>query len=445
MGLMLAAGINATLISKGHKDYKPGRYPTFLPSLHVIDEEELTLEKFWKFTPENIHLQRYSLENNGDRNQETLELIGRSPVSWNFVYCSFREGMRGVEWDFTIFLKPFGRWVWLITITSLILISLLAFPKKTRYSSLRVILSSISVLISPGMSALPKKWDRSLLFTLWMLVCYVVVTFYSGHITSNVISPSPEMTLKSIFELEDAKYHLLMPGGSSIPNTIKYARKLAHVSHEMNLLWRIFSGNHYFIEDTYPKLIQRLASSKDKWASFTISHYAPRVAITANDLQRQKKCHVGRQLVRAGETFYAFAPPRSKKLMEVFAILVDVGIIPRWFEELTATASSSRVQDRVRILSWTKVKDDPAPVRALHMEERIITIFLLYLACIIISLLCFICEYLIYSESYKLITNVKIRPIDTLAYLLTIIKPNLFTIPVLSRRFVKIRIPSRRS
>lgn len=119
----------------------------------------------------------------------------------------------------------------------------------------------------------------------------------------------------------------------------------------------------------------------------------------ANDLLWQKKvkdrhCYVGKELISSGQVFFAISPPNSKKMRKITLSLVEVGIYKYWRDESIQLAYSQRVQDRVKVVSPTRLKynNSMTAFTALGMKGKVLTVFFLWAVCILLSCTCFVME-----------------------------------------------------
>lgn len=112
-----------------------------------------------------------------------------------------------------------------------------------------------------------------------------------------------------------------------------------------------------------------------------------------NSLQKARRCHVGKESIRVDESFVVTLPPKNKQVTQVFNKLVEAGIQQRWSQESRATALFKRVQDRVKFVSITNIKEveDNLPV-ALKVGGKTLTIFLLGGICIFLPTVAFAVE-----------------------------------------------------
>lgn len=121
----------------------------------------------------------------------------------NFFYCAVIKTQQESEWDFSIFTKTMDHLIWYLLITSVVNISCVQGPVNV----LRNLFFNIEALRSPGATGGRKI---SSLFVIWILMCNVLVMFYSGDMTSHIISPAEEQTIKSFKQLSEENYTLVI-------------------------------------------------------------------------------------------------------------------------------------------------------------------------------------------------------------------------------------------
>lgn len=112
-----------------------------------------------------------------------------------------------------------------------------------------------------------------------------------------------------------------------------------------------------------------------------------------------KKCHVGKELFNAGETFFMFSPQEGKRMAGMFERLLQSGIQQRRRVELHGLSYSVRVQDHVRGKSWTSFAKEDVPLEKLRMQGKILTVFLLWTFCLVLSNIVFASEWFIAQKT----------------------------------------------
>lgn len=374
---IVAKAANRTLIAPGHPQYYHKRccscikFPVLFPfvsSFHSQNRTAIGLH-------ETYNKARTMLP-------EAAEIIRIEGTSLNFVYCSVPKRKTESIWNFAIFTHAYDAWTWLSLIFSFICVSLMSFSSLS-------FLSTLSVLISPGVSGLGRKSSNSKLFIVWMLVCANLCTIYTGFMSSSIISPSPEDTLSDLADLHNLNYDVAGEGTSgwiTILRSVPYRLK-----GKIEMLRKIYM-KHPLRHLDPPEVVLELAG-KNKVAILKTWFYALGTANHMNDLfeakriavSPKKKCYVGKELVPLGEIHYVLAPPGTQVMRRILQRLISSGIDFRWLQEVIWMMGSSRIQDRARILSPTKIMyDKVGKIKSLKMKERVLTIFVLWATCLVV-------------------------------------------------------------
>lgn len=332
---------------------------------------------------------------NGWRYSPVYVQLNQDP--WNFIFCDTIKKEKYSIWQFTIFTDPFDLWTWFVLLVSLSLVTLTsaAFSGKAFIS---IILAEFSSMFLFGTRPLSKG---SKLFMLWTVMSLVIATFYTGAIQSTLIRPPNDDVLKTWDDLEARNYTLVMNEELRIfrNNLVSYLNTIPF-SHVGEVIRRLMGRSQFVVGDN---VYLHLAFNKGRWATigpwFTthlyvwIHHRVVSDYLNSTLKVEARKCHVGQELFSPGIEWYNFLPPGNLKLALAFQRIMEVGIYQRWEQEEHSLLHSERVQDRVRVQSPKKIHDmEITKIRAIGLEGRIITIFLLWSICIIISFFGFCLE-----------------------------------------------------
>lgn len=397
---ILANAANATLIAPGHPMYEDnGFHAKVYPGLQQVDEESRTIAKVWS------NFFSHSLPP-----RETPEFIQIPFLELNYVLCAVLQRKHDSIWQFSLFTDPFDFWIWMGTLLGLILVGMIAFSgfsNKKHGAFSPELLSSLEPLLSPGVYG---HAEKSLLFVLWMLICMVLVTFYSGVLTSVVISPPPEAKLETVSHLERNNYSFIFSNkiwaGIVQAISVSSLSRKQFVPQDFHFVRRILNSKALHVSPSDPEFLFELSAGSSKVAGIMMWPYAMRAASLASKLiaadmesvrrkSKNRKCYVGKKMIRAGAVYYAMTPPESILLGRTFRRLIDSGIAYRWWDEFFAMVHSTRVQDRGRVINPTQISDvDGNTFEELHMEGKTITIFLLWIGSIIICCISFGIELL---------------------------------------------------
>lgn len=395
LGNLVASAVNATLIIKGHPEYVKGKHGTVIFGLNIFDAYNRTLDKYWRYYFHDKKNQRKS--------KESPKFVKTQPTSFSFSYCSAPQWKDEKIWNVIIFAHSFDIWSWLLLVLGIIFVGYLKYPElsKEKTFSLRApdIFSTLAVLITPG--TLGTNLKPTKLFVLWMLVCVILSTYYTGELTSHMISPSPEIILSGAKDIKKNNYSLIYSDLGTfriVSGNIGALNQAAFVPQEISIFARKVNQSTRY--KNYNSFLDALTTT-DKVAHLNMWSYAMSAANNGNQqlktsghYPKKRKCHVGKELVPPGELFNGFLPPGSATLAKSFQSLVEGGISPRWVHEYFYLTISRRVQDRVKIISPVVILEEVAPFEALQLEGKIATIFVLWFACLLVSFMSLCAEIL---------------------------------------------------
>lgn len=423
-GDILASAVNATIIGKGHPEYKIGAFPMLVPYATLFSSAPgQDVGSYWK-----------SYWTKVKENPESPLFFKHVSGDLNFVYCTDLKSQESI-WNFFIFTKTFDHSSWLLLIILLLVLARLLKVYRTFWENLMITLEAI---LSPGVHGGSKK---STLLVLWLLTCTIIITFYSGDMTSHVISPSKEETIRNLEELEKKNYALFFGDmftvfvvNSSVKDLIQRPSVNKNILYLDRLMERAKVDPDHQEKEGGEAMAKHLVNyAAQKVATVYLWTFALSTASLGNKYANEiykltrkfqkRKCHVGKELIKTAETFLAIVPPGSEQLGTAFGKLTASGILARWVTEVYGVGSSIRVQDRARIHSPTNVEDSGSagPKESLALKEKTITIFMLWVTCIVMCLIGFGAEILIRcgTRSLKLqhpISNGKLVRVAQLHY-----------------------------
>lgn len=403
-GIMLAnvvAGtLNVTVITRGHPHYHTGLFPSYI----LITSLYNTI-----FTAGVEHYQEHYWERHTG-NLGLLEYSGHGNHFLNFFYCADIKAEQESTCDFSIFTKTMDNWSWYLLITCIVAASVVQRP----LNFLRNLIFNAEALLSPGASGGCKK---SGLFVLWLFMCNVLVTFYSGDMTSHVITPTKEETIENITELSEEGYKLVFVNqvdifliGATVMTTgkasvlkpeIRHLSKLMETA-EMKAELNMIEGNDAAVVKYLVKAVSKRFASvcSSPFALLSISEGNNVIYETSKQTKQiwKRKCHAGKKLIPVSETFTAFLPPGNEPVSRVYLRMLDYGVIAYWMREFMGLGIAARVQDRVRYKSPIDVAEPfERHVVSIPLKDKIVTIFLLWIVCLITCLVSLLLE-LIHSR-----------------------------------------------
>lgn len=329
-----------------------------------------------------------------DKIPEGVQLVLMYDIKYNFVYCDVSSKEKISIWEFSIFLNPFDKMTWGLLVTSFVLVA----PISGKFS--KVIMPMISATLSVGTIA-PSRGSR--MFIIWMCVCMLLANFYSGELTSSITVPPKDDVMTHFRHLQERHYTYALQKSheNSLKNLRSYWAKsptepgkvIAALLEKVALAEELYG---FMIGGRYATIAPWPAALVFPWVhKFMIKTYRPYYTWS------NKKCHVGQELAKMGEQFFIFLPPKNAKLVEGLQQLIQAGIYQRWIQEEDGLLHSERVQDRVRVKSPTKVVEmEVAEIPTVGLERKVITMFLLWGVCIVISFVGFCLEHIRFHNRF---------------------------------------------
>lgn len=402
---LVAQATNSTLIAKGHPNFQVGgeggrnwfvaKYPRIIPDCRIFDSRTKSLEFIW-----NKFFNR--------SRPEMPTFVVKPKADSSFSYCALPKIKWDSTGDFSIFTDPFDSTSWLVLVLALILVSLLVHS-SVKYGFSPAFFRTLSVMISAGTGSGARLIRYPKLFVLWMLTALVLVTFYTGTMTGQVIQPPSEEVLERLEDLEKNNFTLIfekefifevlkrtvmrMKGRGYFPENIRVLDRLlvkTVVQEDGNIATMMGGDGKFAVIIAWPYSMLRAAEAS-AWISKEFTK--------AKRKDKRKKCYIGKEMVDTGERYMAFLPPGSSLLAKASQKLLTSGILQRWEMEGVMVATSRRAQDRVRVKGQTTIVDIGTKViAALRMEGKIVTIFFLWGSCLLTSLTCFIIESLLFCR-----------------------------------------------
>lgn len=374
---IISESVNATLVS-GQEVVTSESTGTF-PQVKIEDSI------FWSRL-KNYRNRYYDMDHGIP---EGVRLVKIDPVPWNFVVCTVSRKERISLWDFSLFLSPLDSWTWLLLITCFFFVVQLSGEFS------RVIMPIVSAIFSNAVQTIPGK---SVIFIIWIGACMLLGNLYSGELTSKIMVPPKDEVITYFRQLEEQNYTALVPMGFTPFMKSLGKRNFSKLSPGPGKVIRRLTRRPIFVED---KLVPEILAF-DKRRLVTIGPW-PRIHVVPwtnqyrqsqagfdnpeNKNKKPKICHVGKELAHWSEQFFIFLPPQNFLLVQAFQKLVESGIYQRWDQEMIGLMHSRRVQDRVRVKSPTIVLEmEQVQLKPQAMKGKVVTMFLLWSVCLVISL-----------------------------------------------------------
>lgn len=403
IGNIVAKGANATLVAANHPQYEkeikslPAN-TRYIPNLRVCGSAGMNVADIWG----NY---RSILESRTNSDRELPVFVARDALAFNYMYCNLIRRKWDSWWDFTIFTDPLDFWNWIFLLLSLILVSLVLSKSHFRSNIFSAFLASLAILLTNNAGDV----RNSKLFVIWMMSTLILVNIYSGEITSQIVRPPPENVMTHWNELEENNYTIVFNGEfiqDIMTSTVSILGKNTFAQDNVRVMKRLLSNILlYPYGDDVERLIPKLIDNQRKVAQVSGWPFVMWSATTANHVistkerklpkgkVKSKKCYVGKDLIETGEEYGVFLPPGNAQFAGIYQKLVDAGIVGRWLWEFFAKAYAWRVQDRVRIINPVTILEEHATtIESMKLEGKSVTIFLLWIFCIVGCVLLFLGE-----------------------------------------------------
>lgn len=283
--------------------------------------------------------------------------------------------------------------MWFGLLTCMLLVSLVIRLQIGNISS-SILLATFSPVVAGGISFKNYVLEHTWLLTLWMYMSLVFVTYYSGTLTSHVISPIKEPRMTHVAELQANNYSII----AIIPHVIILMKDLVRMSapNEAGLLLK--SAIDKAIAPTSDNDIGTMVATMDKhacvstWPGPMQCKSLAEKYIAENKIPN-RRCYLGEELFFSQPVFIVVSPPNSRMLGGILHGMMEGGFFALWFNEFAGISVSVRVQGRRKMRSRTKLWEEtelPKPLQLL--EGKLKNVFLLCVTCLTISLLVFIGE-----------------------------------------------------
>lgn len=396
--LFIAAAINATLVST--TNFKEST--ASIPTLYYIKYGTELLDIYDKVKYEN-------------GKAVNLFFVSRFSLPWNYVFCDFKhlESPSPLK----VFESTADSFVWLCLGSSLITLTFVirTSPKKLNFS---VFMPALSSLLTPGVEITSTSLRHSYLFNLWMFTSFVFLTYFSGRLTSVVISPSREYRMTKIAHLRENNYSTVFRVTAELNFVTTHLTKLNGSEEECIILKYLIASTMVTStnEQDFPETLA-LTSHRAYLAVWPVTIYA---ATRANEVlwragNSNKRCYIGEELFFDQNTFISMSAFTNTRLPKIMKVLMESGIFLLWYKEYVGIATSHRVQERSKVISRTKLLEEKEQPKALQLADgKFKNVFLLWISCCLLSLAAFIGEKFltktcIHHNTIYIIQNVKFK------------------------------------
>ncbi|CAL8087581.1 unnamed protein product [Orchesella dallaii] len=386
---LLSDKVNATLLTKAQAELEnisTFSCPLVNPAVQIYEMGGMPLIKFW----------------NTYRKRKVI-LARQQSLGFNFAYCSRPSIIHEKAWNVSVLVNAFEFKVWAILLLAILCISLKIATRILdgvlifQYKTFGYVIYTISSAIISTLT-LPYT-QKSGLFLLWMFMSIILVNYYTGSITSRLISPPEEDAMTEISQVVKNNYSIIFD------NIVH----LGIMKATVQTYTKPQSGGKFDIRkdlQAIHSLLERLSPAsliKDQTEYIRNVSYTEKVVILylwpfimkaineANNLiameqpivSKRRHCYVGKQIIPSGEVFFGFGNHGSARIQQVFQSTVEAGIYLYWMTEFCQMSYAKRVQDRRKVVSPTQIKYDfLSTVSALRMEGKVLTVFFVWAVCL---------------------------------------------------------------
>lgn len=400
---IIATAVNRSLTEGAYSISENVKGPAVVPSIRTYDQKSRTIKNLWTIYKNRTAKNQLS-------NFELPEFKEVTPFNTNFAYCGIPHKISDKFWSLRIFTDSFDKHTWLVLAFLIILTGIIL---SIYASSIIGVFLTLSVLLSAGPSGIKsgKKLQQNFFLVIWMLCSTILINYYTGDVTSLLITPPEDQIIENITEIYRQNYTFAMQYGYILTlfNETYQETAVAEQTYDtparkaLREMYRkavVIEGTEFF----------KALASPGKYCALHYEVGALKIANTANEyiaeeykknpkLRRRakKKCYVGRKIFSNGELYYGFLPPGSKQLAKLFQFIAESGIYDRWADEYNGIQSSIRVQDRNKVLSPVEfLKDVEDTVKPLHIDGRVGKVFLIWGLCLPVCIIVFLLEKLVY-------------------------------------------------
>lgn len=264
--------------------------------------------------------------------------------------------------------------------------------------SASIFMVTLSGIVSAGVAVKSKHLQRSRLLILWLYFCLIFATYFSGSLTSVVISPPKEYRMTKTSDLFQRNYSLVLMS-EAYALQLRDPLRMRGLFDRMNFLKTLVDSAA--VMESQRKLFKKLVNPSKKVALFSTWGSAIEGLSRAEEYIRDHRlrnlhCYLGQELVLNQNVFIIVATPRRMDSVGgIVQVMMEAGFFNVWYKEYVGISTSPKVQQRSKFISQTKLVAKKDPPRALRvMGGKLKNIFVLWLTCLGISLFIFSAEKL---------------------------------------------------
>lgn len=329
--------------------------------------------------------------------EEKPSIFLTNSAALNFVYCSkIRTETEKIS-PLQVFNLVADMYAWVCLIFSIILVSTLvrAFIGRSNVSA---VMATLSVLLSFGINGESQALRHNWLLTLWMLMCLVLNTYYSGEITSTVIKPADEYRMTNLKQLADKNYLLFGSTNRDIhSNPSEFKNIVESISGNTSTWSKILASMKVAEVVPAKEEFYKILGNANRNVVYTFWQIAMQIATQAHEYFKRKnvkqhRCYVGKEQILSRPS-YLLCTSWNKEIHRSMVVMTENGLWSRWYKEYCLICSSTKVQHRSKIISETKLMEEVQPPDKLEMTDgKIQNVFALWITCLGICLAAFLVE-----------------------------------------------------
>lgn len=363
----------------------------------------LALASAFSYNPNSL---KYQWDRFNDSRLKPIPFMVNNFI-YNFVYCDMPNWQKQPVWSMQQFTKVLDKRTWIcMAITTLLIVTVLG---RERFGTHFFLI--ISSILCSGLSGTLRK--RHLIFVAWILPIRTLVDMYSSQVSSRLISPPAERTLKSFADVDRNNYSAAVEGDNIAPVLLIFfsfmrsnqtgswiTQGFVHIS---NIYERNVVGSPGFLDPF--EMAQFLVQNYSSKVLYTNLWIFPMLMLNVIEAARDNEvknfengalCHLGEEPLNAGANFWVFLPPNHERLAMYFQRTIDSGLFFRLQDEHIGFSHSLRVQDRNRVISKTQLKTSTNGDRMKHVlnhqfQAKMSKVFFLWTVCILLC--CTVMEF----------------------------------------------------
>lgn len=377
---ILALSTNTTLISALDQHAQVGNlenHTTFHPGLFAGN----TL-KTWHY-----------------HSSQTVNVRQVNNIAYNFAYC----GIPRIENERIYFIEFFDWIVWIYLVMSAISVSIVTKlyiavnqnQPAILFEKTPIAMATLSILLTPGLSSGGISCIKySKLFSTWMLCSLILVTYYTGAFTSEVIEPPECERMTKVEHLLKHDYSLVFRQEAN-----QVSLKLltnAHRKLKSFAMLEKFLGSSTVQLNTGAYLETLTNGSRyatlGSWM-IVISEYLRAVEyITRKNIKTKQRCYLGKELAFPEGLYAVLISSKGNRVAKIFDILLETGIYQAWHAILYKKKRGVQGSTVVTVVSPTKVVESKPHPLALTLEGKLRNGFIVWSILLSSSLPIFIIE-----------------------------------------------------